>query len=58
MVGDSRTDIVTAQAAGIPTIAVTFGYTDTPVEELGPDRIIDHYDQLFEAVRSLLRMAA
>jgi phosphoglycolate phosphatase len=57
MVGDSRTDIVTAQAAGIPTIAVTFGYSDTPVEELGPDRIVDHYDQLFEAVRSLLSSA-
>jgi phosphoglycolate phosphatase len=58
MVGDSRTDIVTAQAAGIPVVAVSFGYTDVPVDELGPDRIIGHFDELFEAVQSLLRIAA
>src|SRR5690606_35592872 len=31
MVGDSRTDIDTAKAAGIPVVAVDFGYTDLPV---------------------------
>jgi phosphoglycolate phosphatase len=58
MVGDSRTDIATAQAAGIPVVAVSFGYTDVPVSELGPDRVIDHYDELFEAVQSVMRIAA
>jgi phosphoglycolate phosphatase len=58
MVGDSRTDIVTARAAGMPVVAVTFGYTDVPVHELGPDRVIDHFDGLFDAVQSLLEMAA
>lgn len=58
MVGDSQTDIVTAQAAGIPVVAVSFGYTDVPVSELGPDRIIDHYDELFGAVTGLLKVAA
>jgi phosphoglycolate phosphatase len=37
---------------------VSFGYTDVPVSELGPDRIIDHYDELFGAVQSVLRIAA
>lgn len=50
MVGDSRTDIDTAKAAGIPVIAVSFGYTNVPVSELGPDRVIDHFDDLVAAV--------
>jgi len=53
MVGDSITDIQTAHAAGSPVVAVDFGYTDTPVGELGPDRVISHFDQLWDAVRSL-----
>jgi phosphoglycolate phosphatase len=50
MIGDSDTDIQTARAASIPVIAVTFGYTDVPVHELGPDAIIDHYDGLIAAI--------
>lgn len=57
MVGDSRTDIVTAQAAGIPSVAVPFGYTDVPVGQLGPDRVIQHFDELFDVVQILLRRA-
>jgi len=54
MVGDSITDIRTAQAAGVPVIAVDFGYTDIPVSELGADRVISHFAELRDAV-SLLR---
>ncbi|MEM7749609.1 MAG: HAD-IA family hydrolase [Pseudomonadota bacterium] len=54
MIGDSNTDIKTAKAAGIPVVAVTFGYTDVPVTELGPDRVISHYDQLQSALDELL----
>jgi phosphoglycolate phosphatase len=53
MIGDSVTDIRTAKAAGIPVVAVDFGYTDVPVTELGPDRVISHFDALDEAVRAL-----
>ena len=53
MVGDSRTDIDTAKAAGVPVVAVDFGYTDTPVSELGPDHIISHFDELWDAVARL-----
>jgi phosphoglycolate phosphatase len=58
MVGDSRTDIVTAQNARIPVIAVPFGYTEVPVQELGPDMIIDHFDELFAAVEDLVKSMA
>jgi phosphoglycolate phosphatase len=55
MVGDSETDIRTARAAGVPVVAVDFGYTDVPVTELGPDRVISHFDALPEAVGALTR---
>lgn len=53
MVGDSKTDIDTAKAAGIPVVAVDFGYTPVPVTELGPDAVISHYDELAGAVARL-----
>jgi phosphoglycolate phosphatase len=53
MVGDSGTDIATARAAGIPIVAVDFGYSETPVAELGPDRLIGHFDELAAAVLEL-----
>ncbi len=54
MVGDSATDIDTARAARLPVVAVDFGYTETPVVELGPDRVISHFDELIEACSALL----
>lgn len=46
MVGDSRTDIDTAKNAGIPVVAVDFGYTDQPVHMFGPSKVISHFDEL------------
>ena len=54
MVGTSITDIATARAADIPVIAVDFGYTDTPVAALAPDRIISRFADLPEAVFALI----
>lgn len=54
LVGDSSTDLSTARNAGVPMVGVTFGYSDTPMAELGPDRLIDHYDGLWAAVTALL----
>ena len=54
MIGDSATDIKTARAAGLPVICVDFGYTDVPVTELGPDRVISHFDELTEACAGLM----
>jgi phosphoglycolate phosphatase len=54
MVGDAITDIAVARAAGIAVVAVDFGYSETPVAELGPDRIVSSFDRLPEAVLALL----
>lgn len=58
MVGDSITDITTARAAGVPVVAVEFGYTDTPVSRLDPDRTIAHYDDLLAAIRAIMPQLA
>lgn len=50
MIGDSETDIKTARAAGVPVIGVPFGYTDTPIDQLGPDAVIGHYDELVATI--------
>jgi phosphoglycolate phosphatase len=55
MVGDAGTDIGVARRAGVPVIGVSFGYTDVPVAELKPDRLIHHMRELPEAVRALFR---
>jgi len=44
MVGDSATDVNTAKNAGVPAIAVSFGYSEIPAHELGADVVIDSYD--------------
>ena len=54
MVGDAGTDIGVARRAGVPVIAVSFGYTDVPIVELKPDRLIHHLRELPEAVRALI----
>ena len=53
MVGDSATDVNGAKNAGVPVIAVSFGYTDFPAAELGADVVIDRYDDLLAAVTKL-----
>jgi phosphoglycolate phosphatase len=52
-VGDSITDTDTAIAAGLPCVAVTFGFSDRPHAELGATALIDHFDELVPALRRL-----
>jgi phosphoglycolate phosphatase len=54
MVGDAGPDVGAARRASIPVIGVTFGYTEVPIAELKPDRLITHMRDLPEAVLSLL----
>jgi phosphoglycolate phosphatase len=54
MVGDSIADIAAARAAGVPVIAVDFGYTETPVSALDPDWIVSCFEAVPEAVFALL----
>lgn len=53
MIGDSEADIGAAINAKIPSIAVSFGYSDKPVETLGATAVIDHYKQLVETVTAI-----
>lgn len=53
MVGDSVTDVNAAKNARVPVVGVTFGYTDAPVATFGPDAVIDHFDELWDAVAGL-----
>jgi phosphoglycolate phosphatase len=54
MIGDAGTDIGVARRANVPVIGVTFGYTETPIEELKPDRIISRMSDLPQAVSGLV----
>jgi len=54
-VGDSITDADTARAAGVPFVAVSFGFSDRPVDQLGADAVIDSYAEL---VGTLARLPA
>jgi phosphoglycolate phosphatase len=60
MVGDSATDFATAQAARVPAIGVTFGYTPRPVRELAPEMgvaaVIDHFGEFMPALDRCLRL--
>lgn len=44
--GDSIYDASAANAAGMRSIAVSFGFLHQPIEELGADAIVDHYDEV------------
>ncbi|ODP38548.1 HAD-IA family hydrolase [Sphingomonas turrisvirgatae] len=52
-VGDSIYDILSARNAGIPSVAVSFGFLMQPVEELGADAVIDSYAQLIPTLSRL-----
>jgi phosphoglycolate phosphatase len=54
MVGDSINDALAAKAAKVPTLLVTFGYTEAPVETLGGDLLIDAFSDVPSACITLL----
>ena len=53
MIGDSRTDLLTARALGVPCVLVSFGYTTVPARELGADAVIDSFAELPAALARL-----
>jgi phosphoglycolate phosphatase len=57
MFGDSETDIKTAHNAGVPVIAVSFGYTPQHVSTFNPTRVINHYDEAWAAVQAIADQA-
>ncbi len=54
MIGDSETDIKAAKAAGVPVIAVDFGYSTKPVASFHPDAIVSHYGELLATLSSFI----
>ncbi len=50
MIGDSSPDILGAQAARIPAIAVSYGYADVELSSLNPDIIIESLAALPELI--------
>ncbi len=53
MVGDSTYDVGAARNAGVPVVALSFGYADVPVDQLGGDVLIHHYAELVGALEGL-----
>jgi phosphoglycolate phosphatase len=58
LVGDSANDVGAARAAGVPSIVVSFGYTEIAAADLGGDHLIDHFQDLPALVGRLLSPAA
>jgi len=58
MVGDSISDIAMARAAGIPVVAMDYGYTEVPVRELGADRVVSALSDLPQTALALLGATA
>ena len=54
LVGDSETDVITARAAEIPVVAVSFGYTDIPPAALGADTLVHKFEDVPAAAMALL----
>ncbi len=52
-VGDTTYDTRAAEAAGLPCVAVSFGFNDMPANELGASAVIDHFDDLIPVLEGL-----
>ncbi|MCT2400464.1 HAD-IA family hydrolase [Novosphingobium mangrovi (ex Huang et al. 2023)] len=52
-VGDTTYDTGAAAAAGLPCVAVSFGFNDRPPLDLGAAAVIDHFDELIPALERI-----
>ncbi|ODA93770.1 phosphoglycolate phosphatase [Mesorhizobium sp. SEMIA 3007] len=53
-VGDSEVDIATAKAAGVPIVAVSYGYSKAPLASLLPDALVDRFADLPAGLNRIL----
>ena len=53
MVGDSWVDVKAGRNAGLPVIAVNYGYNERPMESLKADRVIDDFALLPQIITEL-----
>jgi phosphoglycolate phosphatase len=42
-----------AKNANVPSVAVSFGFLHGPVEDMGADAIIDHFDELVDCLKRM-----
>ena len=53
-IGDAPPDVLMGQILGIPTIAVTYGYTERAVlASYHPTKIVHHADEILDAVKTI-----
>ncbi len=53
-VGDSRVDLMTARAAKVPFVGLAYGYSDVPMMDLSPDRLMARGDDVGAAILELM----
>jgi phosphoglycolate phosphatase len=55
MIGDNENDYAAARAAGVPVILMRYGYLRVPPETLAPDAWLDHFSDIPQASKKLIR---
>jgi phosphoglycolate phosphatase len=55
MIGDSAPDVDAARAAGIPSIVMSYGYSEAPAGSLGADRLLHDFSDIPGALADIWR---
>ena len=58
MLGDTLTDLQTAQAAGVPCVLTSFGFSAESLDQLAPDAVVHHYDEIAPVLERLCPLSA
>lgn len=53
MIGDTLTDLTTARRAGVPCVLTGFGFAAEPLDQLAPDAVVAHFDELAPVLERL-----
>ena len=53
MLGDTRIDVLTARAAGVPCVLTSFGFAAEPLDDLAADAVVGHYDEIAPVLERL-----
>ena len=56
-IGDSEVDVAAAKAAGMPVIALTYGYAKIPLDTLAPDALLSSFADIPHAIGNLVTKA-
>lgn len=53
-IGDSEVDVAAAKAAGMPVIALTYGYSKIPLDTLAPDALLSSFADVPRAIDRIM----